>query len=289
MIRTRWIDDEKGFNMLKAGFRHTLITLSIIGLGISSPAEALETLNAKPYHCHWSKNIGQDIKRDFTTYFKTDNLLMLGNALAASGLFANTAMDRSFRAHWQTDIHSNSTKGFFKLPNAIGGLCYWYIPIYTSAMAVGFMREHTALGDLTYQWGYRSIRSYVLASIQQFTFATALGNGRPKNGGDSKWQPFRHAKGVSGHAVIGAIPFLTAAHMTDPPLLRYSLYALSTLPGLARIDKDAHYFSQVLLGWSIAFLSTQAVYESDLRQSNALQVNVYPRSNGMMLSTNWQF
>jgi len=279
-----------------------LAVLLIFGMGFN--AQRLSYANAAPeiphspitnpqktrlsYH-DWHKNLVRDIKSDFSTYFVPRNLLILGNVLVAAGISANTSLDRSIRDIWQQDIHTTSTRKFFNVPNFIGGLSYWYLPIFGGAMGFGFLADKTEFGHVCYNWGYRSMRTYMVAAVQQLPLAIMLGSGRPSQGKDSKWRPFRDTKGVSGHATIGAVPFLTAAHMVDSAPLRYTLYAISTLPGLARLENNSHYFSQVLLGWSIAFLSSRAIYESDFKQEAAYQMSVYPRSGGAMLSTHWRF
>ena len=43
------------------------------------------------------------------------------------------------------------------------------------------------------------------------------------------WKPLNDMNGVSGHAFIGAIPFLSAAQMTDNRLARATLYLASAV------------------------------------------------------------
>jgi hypothetical protein len=91
-----------------------------------------------------------------------------------------------------------------------------------------------------------------------------LGSDRPF-ADDSRWHPFRHNHGVSGHAFVGAVPFLTAASMTDSYVLKALLVAGSFGPAWSRIHTDDHYFSQVFLGWAIAYLSVQSVNQTESR------------------------
>jgi len=60
------------------------------------------------------------------------------------------------------------------------------------------------------------------------------GASRPSEG-DSKWRPLKDSNGLSGHAFIGAVPFITAAKMNDNPYIKTILYGFSVLPGLTRI------------------------------------------------------
>ena len=94
-------------------------------------------------------------------------------------------------------------------------------------------------------------------------FQRILGSGRPTDGSESKWAPFKDDNGASGHAFIGAIPFLTASEMVDNRAVKSLLYAGSSLAGLSRINDDMHFTSQVLLGWWLAYLSETSVDRSE--------------------------
>jgi len=250
-----------------------------------------------PEHCHptkyeenWSHNVIDDVKRDFSVYFRKDNFSMFVESLVAAGIFANTGLDRSINRHWQEDIHSNSSgTSTLSIPKAFGDFSYAYPPLYLILMGVGHMREHTLLGNVMYTWAYRGLRASFLGGIQQVFLTHALGSGRPIRHEDSKWQPFRYNNGVSGHAFYGAIPFITAAQMTDLDLPRFALYAFAFLPGLSRIDTQSHYFSQVLLGWTLALLSTHSVYVSDSERRPPFQFSVTPKSDGAMLNALYSF
>jgi hypothetical protein len=77
--------------------------------------------------------------------------------------------------------------------------------------------------------------------------------------------------------------------MSETPLLRYTLFAASTLPGLSRINSNAHYFSQVLLGWTIAYLSADSVYATDEGRESAVQMSLQSKADGFMLNARWAF
>jgi membrane-associated phospholipid phosphatase len=238
----------------------------------------------------------EDFKSDFKHQIEADTLLPLGSAFIVSGISANTGIDRSIAKNWQTKRRNKTTNQFFKAPEYIGGLTWQLLLGYAGAMGAGYLSanhtEQNTLGSVVYHWGYRSFRTLLFGGVQQFAFARILGSGRPCRSNDSKWQPFRYENGVSGHAFYGGIPFITAGMMSDPPLLKYGLYAISTLPGLSRINSHAHYFSQVLLGWSVAFLSARSVYQSDLDQDHrksTWQFGLYPHHQGMMLQANLSF
>ena len=123
------------------------------------------------------------------------------------------------------------------------------------------------------------LRAAIVGEPLVFALQKILGPTRPKtdpiNG--SAWHPFGRFDeevGASGHAFIGAVPFLTAAELSDNQLLKYSLYLLSITPGLSRINDDMHYSSQVILGYAIAVLSVKSVM-----QTNESKLTIMPAYN----------
>lgn len=96
-----------------------------------------------------------------------------------------------------------------------------------------------------------------------------IGASRPgETSAGSHWKPFDDTNGVSGHAFMGAVPFISAAKMTDDPFWKAGLYFASALPGLSRINDDDHYTSQVILGWWMAYLAANAIDETQLVKKN---------------------
>lgn len=238
----------------------------------------------------WLCNLSEDIERDFKTYFAPCNLLWFGNFFIASAILANTGLDKSFQTMWFFDIStSNNANRFFNYFNGLGNAGYYGLAIYLGAMGFGYWQNSSLAGNVLYTWGYRSLRTFFLGGLQQVILTHVLGSGRPSRNEPSKWQPFRYKNGVSGHALYGAIPFITAAMMTDPPLLRLALYAFSTLPGWARINNNSHYLSQVLLGWGIAYLTARTVYLSDQLKWQQCRIQIFPKYDGAMVHANWQF
>ena len=67
---------------------------------------------------------------------------------------------------------------------------------------------------------------------------------------------------------MGSIPFLTAAEMTDNPILKGTFFFASTLTPWARVNVDAHYLSQVWLGWCMGYLAVRAVNQTAAEDSH---------------------
>lgn len=270
-------------------FQQSISIFVIFILCLTKTTSVFAHTCASEYEKNWACNLTDDVYRDFYTYFEPHNLLWVGNTFIVAGVLANTGLDRSFQDSWQTNFHNSGTNSFFNSSKWIGGLSYYYFPVYLGAMIAGHLKDETLTGNVIYTWGYRSLRTFLLGGVQQVVFTKLLGGGRPSQNQDSKWQPFKYNTAVSGHAMYGAIPFLTAAMMTDPPLYRYTLYVLSTLPALSRINSNSHYLSQVLLGWAIAYFSAKSVYRSDLSRPELFQVGLQPVSDGAMVCAHLQF
>lgn len=284
---------------------HYICVLSLL-LFLSSSINALPTLTdfttdftvgnevSTPENCkwHWLRRFYGDVERDYLTYYSKDNLLNLGGVFVAAGIMANTNIDYNLHRFWQNNIRQQVfSDNFFKFPNTVGKFSYFRV--YIGTMVLGSFREYAPGSQLIYEWGYRALRTMLLISPQEVFISWALGNGRPsdKHHPYSKWQFFGKGgnAGCSGHAFNGAVPFITAAMMTEDPKLRFGLYAVSFLPGLARINKGNHYFSQYILGWAIAYLSAKAVDNSGGFFSDTVNVSIQPVHEGAMLRARMQF
>jgi hypothetical protein len=103
----------------------------------------------------------------------------------------------------------------------------------------------------------------------------ATGASRPSEDVGSQWHFFNDNNGVSGHAFVGAVPFLAAADMVESPLLKGTLYVCSTFVGFSRMTDDAHYPSQVFLGWYLAWASARAVDATELEFAG-MELKVMP-------------
>jgi len=85
---------------------------------------------------------------------------------------------------------------------------------------------------------------------------------------------------VSGHAVIGSVPFITAAQMSDEIYWKAAFYGLSTLSGWSRINDDVHCFSQAVLGWFLGYLSCTVVTKTDALRQESIRFGFAPVPGG---------
>ncbi len=197
------------------------------------------------------------------SFYSWDTALNFGVALAVAAPIANTSADWSFHTWYQNDVRSRdldhfSSKckilgdGYFAFPLLISlGLSYRYLKVD------GWEQKQF---DQFGGWASRSGRALFVGFPALLLGQIVLGSGRPYLGSDaSYWDPFNSPHAISGHAFIGAVPFITAAQMTDRIWLKTLFYGGSMLGGWSRINDDAHFISQVLLGWYLAYLSCRSI------------------------------
>jgi hypothetical protein len=240
-----------------------------IQLVAAHSAEAVPPADVRPCEMHrdpgdcsfrWDR-LDADIDlscEDYENFYTCWNLTLVGLGVAVAAPLANTSADESIRNWYQSRAHSRALNDFANVMNY--GAPYW--------MVVPFAAEGAALFGLApddythdggfFEWGNRSIRALAVGYPPVLAGYVLLGASRPGQGG-SEWRPFNDWHGVSGHTFDEAIPFLTAAAMTDDPWLKVPLFLGSFAGGWARIHADQHYFSQVVLGWWMAYLAVRRV------------------------------
>ena len=240
-------------------------------------AQASGTLLTFPETFRQSGNMERDrIFTDYGNLYNQNNAKNFCVALLGAGLLANTRIDGNFQ-HWHSkNINSGFSHELSEFSKVFGE-GYIFVPVMvTSAAVYRFRQERRGapnypLGDFT----DRTFRGYLVGAPTLFVFQSLLGADRPRNGG-SDWRPLRHAHGVSGHAFMGAIPFITAAQMTDKLIVKGLFYTLSTFCAWSRVNDDAHYLSQVALGWYLAYLSVRAVSETESRRPLPKGLTIFP-------------
>jgi hypothetical protein len=234
----------------------------------------------------WSR-LERDIdlgKDDYARFYSLPNLALVGLGVAVAAPLANTDADQSIRLWYQNHVRH---RGMDPVANAVNyaGDFWVLVPVGLEAAALGGCAgEDWATDGGICEWSNRCLRAAAVGYPTVIALFVALGGHRPDKD-DSSWHPFQDVHGVSGHAFIGAIPFLTAASMTDDPLLQVPLVLGSTLTGWSRIHLDRHYFSQVCLGWWLAYLSVRSVNgtQADRAASLSLSPTVGPDGAGVLL------
>ncbi|MGN6545687.1 MAG: phosphatase PAP2 family protein [Aureliella sp.] len=206
------------------------------------------------------------LKSDQLNFYSPESLFMLGSGLAVGGLMANTSLDRNIQRHLQSSLHHANTDEWLESlhANKEFGDGRLTLPIFGAAWIGGSLLPDGRASDAVSRWGEKSLRGFLVGAPPVLALQYATGGSRPgETLHGSEWQPFQDDNGVSGHSFMGALPFITAAKMTDAPGWKAAFYAASTLAPLSRTADGAHYPSQIALGWWMAYLSASAVHATD--------------------------
>jgi len=226
------------------------------------------------------------VKTDFGNYYlDRENLTMLGIGVAGAAVFANTNMDVYIRNKYQDDLRSRETDKATKIFNISATTVALVIaPAYLGAYGAGKWLNNATLVE----WAENSFRATVVGGPALLFLAAATGADRPAEG-DSKWGAYQNFHGVSGHAYFSAVPFITAAKMSENPYQKAVLYGLSTFTGIGRINDDRHYFSQVALGWYLAYLSCVVVEKGNDQREGRVHVQLAPVPKGIAVTVQKRF
>ena len=228
------------------------------------------------------------IKDDYLEMYSRKRLLHMLIAFSAGALVANTHADQEVQDWYQDAIRSSGTDDIASVAKQFGNYRYAVPLAAVSALAGNFLGESSGGKNLG-TWGSRTLRAYLLGFPLQIIAQPLIGGSRPDENRGSDWHPLQDSNGVSGHAFVGAVPFLTLAHMNDDnPYLKYLFYAASTLTALSRINNNDHYLSQAALGWYIAWEAADAVsYREKEKQKVSIGPALIGDTLGIQASFTW--
>lgn len=223
-------------------------------------------------------SLGSQIRADFRHHYSKQPLLNVAAGFAITGVLANSAADEEVQRVFRNKLQGQAGDSMAELFTDVGDLAQpvFSIPIYLAAMWLGDADGARA------EWGSNALRATLIGSPQLVALAYLSGGQRPEEG-EPGWNPFDDYNGVSGHAFYGAVPIITAAKMTDRRWLRRTLYAVSALPGLARIYDDKHYASQAFMGWWLAWAATKTVEHTNVGTESTVRIapQLYPDGGGL--------
>ncbi len=211
--------------------------------------------------------------QDYKNYYSRRNLGMVGLGLGVAGLVANTNADQEIRDHYQRYWRNDTTDSIAERAENLGNgfVC---CSLYAAGALVGELAGGTAAGSAVGDWGRRSLRTLLVGVPPLLVFQKAVGASRPEEG-KSDWKLFDDNNGVSGHSFMGAVPLIVAAKMTEKWYWKAPIYTASVVVGLARVNVDAHYFSQIALGWWLAYLAADSVDRTEEVRHDVLITPAY--------------
>lgn len=234
----------------------------------------------------FSSDAWESIKQDYSHFYSAERLGRIGMVFGAGAILANTNADSNIQSWYQDDVRSSGTDDVASVAKVFGEGKY-LIPISLLASGLVYYDGESKAG----QWGWRTTRAYLTGGPTLLALQYATGGSRPEEDDNpSRWRPFQDNNGVSGHAFIGAVPFLTLGDLySDNKVVQYTAYALSTAAAWSRINDNAHFLSQAALGWYLAWESVQAIGQTERDKSKkiALAPLVTDRGIGIALTSRW--
>ena len=208
----------------------------------------------------------QRLLADQKNYYSGDSLLGLGGAFAIGGVFANTQLDHQIQKHFQSSVAGATSDEWFEFLHANKelGEGIYTLPIMGAAWLSGEVFDGSPQMERFGDWGGRSTRGFVVGAMPMIIMQRVTGASRPGETAEgSKWNPLQDENGVSGHAFMSSLPFITAAKMTDNPVKKSLWYLGSAIGPLSRVNDNAHYPSQIGLGWAMAYVAATAVHQTE--------------------------
>lgn len=272
--------------MLKPGHHRQWLFIVALGGLLLVPAmgqRATDNNDLFASPSHFLDTVRQDYE---DLYLSPSHLIHLGAAFGAGAIMANTNIDRETQDWYQDHLRNQATNRVSDVAKVFGQGQY-LIPVSVAAALLGDRLSPEGTSPLG-TWGERTTRAYLTGGSALLATQWLTGGSRPDEG-SSHWRPFHDDNGVSGHAFIGAVPFLTAGRMCEEdPLARSLLYAASALPALSRINDNVHYLSQAFLGWFLAWEATGAIAQ---RERGDRHVSIAPvlmeDAYGLALCIRW--
>jgi len=228
----------------------------------------------------------ENLSKNSSQFYTSERLSRMGLGFLSMGLVANSSVDQKIQDWYQQDIRDEKTDLWSKRAKRFGEGEY-LLPLALLAGGLCYRNRDLSVG----RWGLNAAHAYLVGLPPMWTMQYMTGGSRPNESddGDSHWQPTQDDNGVSGHAFVGAVPFLTLAKMANNQKpLQYLAYAMSVLTAWSRVNDNAHYTSQAILGWYMAYESVDAVFD---RSSEADNLTVSPmvsqQSYGLVFRLKW--
>lgn len=220
------------------------------------------------------------IRSDHSNFYSKKSLTVAAEVFAAGAVLAHTDADQEIRDWYQDDVRSSSTDDVAKTAKLFGE-GHLILPALGISLAIGEMMDDHQCTSCLGDWGDQSLRAMVVGVPPLLVTQSLTGASRPtESSAESDWVPLHDNNGVSGHSFMGAVPFITAAKMAEDPWTKAGWYAASAMPAWSRVNDDAHYTSQAILGWSVAYLACSAVSDTE-QQLKDYRFTTVPVSDGV--------
>ncbi len=209
----------------------------------------------------WERLVG-----DQTNFYSKESVLGLGFAFGTGALIANTSADVQLQNHFQSSVRGASSDAWFEFLHSTKelGNGVYTLPVFGAAWMANEVIDGPPMFETVGLWGERSMRGFLVGAPPLVLMQALTGGSRPHEATrGSQWNSFSDNNGVSGHAFMSSLPFITAAKLSENPWQKTFWYTASAIGPLSRVNDNAHYPSQVGLGWAMAYIAAIAVQQTD--------------------------
>lgn len=220
-------------------FTNILISLSILGTHLNGG------------------EIKKQLRTDHKQFYAKKNLYLGAGLLTLGAILAHSPIDRDVQNWYQSEVRTSRSDNFAAFVKPFGS-GRQVLPVYLTAAAFGHFLPKGCLLQPVAHWAKLSLRTIIIGAPPVVALQRILGASRPSER-NAHWHPFKDDNTVSGHAFMGAVPFLSAAKMAQSAIIKSGLYLASTFTAWSRLNDNKHYLSQILMGWSIACLASQSI------------------------------
>ena len=255
----------------------------IVSMGVVTTALCLIFFTVQKVFASDDASVKTKIVNDYKNFYSKDRLARMAVGFLSMSAVANSKVDQNIQDWYQGEIRNSRTDNYAETAKFFGEGKY-LIPVSILAGGTYYLNSDSIIGN----WGLNAARAYTVGLLPMLAMQYTTGASRPKESRGSKWRPFNDSNGVSGHAFVGAVPFLTLARMNNNQLIKYIAYFTSGLTAWSRVNDHAHYTSQAILGWYMAYESVDSVFETNNKLNQIFFMPVIGKDfYGINVSVRW--
>jgi membrane-associated phospholipid phosphatase len=229
-------------------------TCLLLFLIISAQSTALEAA-AQEYQRTDSDRFKDWAYQDAEAWINSWDTQRLAYVAGATAVLAGLSFADQAVSDQAINWGSGTFGGFQDVANEIGGPYGLLIP--TSIFALSFASNDTKFQDAA----FTSLQSYVYSNVLVFAIKYTVGRSRPDAGkGPHDFHPFSGANSFPSGHTSSAFAMVMPWVFYYPGPVTYALVAVAVGTAIARIQRQRHWFTDVLAGAAISTAMSYYLY-----------------------------